>query len=99
MNDPSRRDHWQNVYTGKSENQVSWFEETPALSLELIGLAGAVPGSGIIDIGGGASRLVDRLVSQGYEDVTVLDLSAAAAASAPARMGHKAKPGTLMFAG
>jgi trans-aconitate methyltransferase len=98
MNDPSRRDHWQNVYTGKSENQVSWFEETPALSLELIGLAGAVPGSGIIDIGGGASRLVDRLVSQGYEDLTVLDLSAAALASARSRMGDKAKRVTWIVA-
>jgi len=84
------RNHWENVYAGKSENQVSWFQETPALSLELIGLAGAVKNSGIVDIGGGASRLADSLVAQGYEDVTVLDLSAAALAAARARMGDKA---------
>lgn len=90
MNDASRRDHWENVYTSKGENQVSWFQETPALSLELLRLAGAEPGSGIIDVGGGASRLVDALVSQGFEDVTVLDLSAAALASAQARMGDTA---------
>ncbi len=90
MSEASRRDHWENVYTGKGENQVSWFQETPALSLELIELAGAVQNSGIIDIGGGASRLADGLVAKGYEDVTVLDLSAAALAAARSRMGDKA---------
>jgi SAM-dependent methyltransferase len=90
MSDESRQSHWQNVYTSKGENQVSWFQETPAPSLELIELAGAGPSSGIIDIGGGASRLADCLVSQGYEDVTVLDLSAAALASARSRMGDRA---------
>lgn len=90
MNDASRQHHWENVYTSKGEDQVSWFQETPALSLELIRLAGAVRSSGIIDIGGGASRLADGLVSLGYADVTVLDLSAAALASARVRMGDKA---------
>jgi trans-aconitate methyltransferase len=98
MNDASRRDHWENVYTSKGEDQVSWFQETPALSLELIGLAGAVPGSGIIDIGGGASRLADALVAQGYQDVTVLDLSVAALASAQSRMGDKAERVTWIAA-
>jgi trans-aconitate methyltransferase len=90
MNDASRQSHWESVYTAKSENQVSWFQETPAISLELIELVGAVRGSAIIDIGGGASRLADCLVSQGYRDVTVLDLSAAALASARSRIGGKA---------
>ena len=98
MSDESRQNHWQNVYTSKGENQVSWFQETPALSLELIALAGAVPSSGIIDIGGGASRLVDCLVSQGYEDVTVLDLSPAALASARSRMGDTAERVTWIAA-
>jgi trans-aconitate methyltransferase len=88
MTDASRHDHWENVYAGKGENQVSWFQETPAISLELIELVGATPGSGIIDIGGGASRLVDCLVSRGYEDVTVLDLSEAALAAARSRVGE-----------
>lgn len=88
MTGARRHDHWENVYASKGENQVSWFQETPAISLELIGLAGAVPGSGIIDIGGGASRLVDCLVSRGYEDVTVLDLSEAALAAARSRLGE-----------
>jgi SAM-dependent methyltransferase len=90
MNDLSRQDHWDKVYTTRGENQVSWFQETPAPSLELIGLVGAIRSSAIIDIGGGASRLVDCLVGQGYEDVTVLDLSAAALASAQSRLGDKA---------
>ena len=98
MSDESRQNHWENVYTSKGENQVSWFQETPALSLELIALAGAVPSSGIIDIGGGASRLVDCLVSQGYEDVTVLDLSPAALASARSRMGNRAERVTWIAA-
>ena len=90
MNDTGRRNHWEGVYTAKSENQVSWFQETPAISLELIELAGAVRSSGIIDVGGGASRLADCLVARGYQDVTVLDLSAAALAAARARMGDRA---------
>jgi len=87
----SRQTHWENVYTSKGESEVSWFQETPGLSLELIHLIGTTRGSSIIDIGGGASRLVDNLVSQGYEDVTVLDLSRAAIATAKARIGDNAQ--------
>ena len=90
MSDLSRQHHWEKVYTTKGESEVSWFQETPALSLELIELVGARQNSAIIDIGGGASRLVDNLVSRGYEDVTVLDLSAAALASARSRIGDQA---------
>jgi len=98
MNDVSRKNHWEKVYTTKAENEVSWFQEAPAPSLELIKLVGAIRSSAIIDIGGGASRLVDSLVSQGYEDVTVLDLSAAALASARSRMGGKANQATWIAA-
>jgi trans-aconitate methyltransferase len=90
MSDISRQNHWEKVYTTKGENQVSWYQETPAPSLELIELVAAIRSSAIIDIGGGASRLVDSLVSQGYQDVTVLDLSAAALACARSRLGDKA---------
>lgn len=98
MNDVSRRDHWENVYVSKGEHEVSWFQEAPEPSLQLIGLAGATRSSGIIDIGGGASRLVDYLVSQGYEDVTLLDLSEAALASARSRTGDKASRVTWIAA-
>ncbi len=90
MNDVSRQHHWEKVYTTKSESEVSWFQETPALSLELIELVGAMQNSAIIDIGGGASRLVDHLVSRGYQDLTVLDLSGSALGSARSRIGGKA---------
>jgi trans-aconitate methyltransferase len=98
MNDVSRQRHWESVYATKGESEVSWFQETPALSLELIRFIGAIRSSGIIDIGGGASRLADGLVSQGFEDVTVLDLSAAALASARSRMGDKANRVTWIAA-
>ena len=78
MESASRQAHWENVYTTKDENEVSWFQQSPAPSFELITQAGATHASAIIDIGGGASRLVDHLVEQGFEDVTVLDLSGAA---------------------
>ena len=86
MGDLSRQAHWENVYTTKGENEVSWFQQSAAPSLDLIVQAGATRESAIIDIGGGASRLVDNLVEQGFEDVTVLDLSAAALAAARSRL-------------
>lgn len=90
MSSESRHDHWQNVYVSKGENEVSWFQEKPAASLELIGRAGATPTSAIIDVGGGASRLVDALVEAGFQNVTVLDLSEAALETAKTRLGSHA---------
>ena len=78
MTTTDRQSHWDNIYITKGEDEVSWFEETPAQSLELLELVGAQSSSAIIDVGGGASRLVDSLLAQGFENVTVLDLSAAA---------------------
>ncbi|KRQ95705.1 SAM-dependent methyltransferase [Bradyrhizobium jicamae] len=86
MEATSRQAHWDNVYTTKGENEVSWFQQSAAPSLDLIVQAGATDESAIIDIGGGASRLVDSLVEQGFEDVTVLDLSAAALTVARSRL-------------
>jgi ubiquinone/menaquinone biosynthesis C-methylase UbiE len=90
MSDVNRQAHWEKVYSAKREDEVSWFQATPAVSIELLTLTGAVKSSGIIDIGGGASRLVDWFVSQGYGDVTVLDVSAPALNSARLRLGEKA---------
>ena len=90
MENESRQAHWENVYTSKGENEVSWFQESPAPSLALIAGIRVVPASAIIDIGGGASRLVDHLIEQGFLDVTVLDLSAAALEAAKARLGERA---------
>lgn len=91
MDRVERQAHWQNVYTSKREHDVSWFEESPAPSLDMLDMAGAGPSSAVIDIGGGASRLVDALVRRGYQDVTVLDLSEAALAVAKARLGDLAE--------
>jgi 2-polyprenyl-3-methyl-5-hydroxy-6-metoxy-1,4-benzoquinol methylase len=93
MSDPNsdpksdRTAHWQAVYTTKAENEVSWFQENPATSLRLIKDAGASANSAIIDIGGGASRLVDALVAQGFRSLAVLDISAAALEAAKTRLG------------
>jgi SAM-dependent methyltransferase len=78
------------VYTRKGENEVSWFQENPAPSLELFTRVGAIPASAIIDVGGGASRLVDHLIRNGFQDVTVLDLSGAALDAAKVRLGDRA---------
>jgi 2-polyprenyl-3-methyl-5-hydroxy-6-metoxy-1,4-benzoquinol methylase len=83
--------HWQNVYKEKAENQVSWFQETPAISLELIRAVHPKFDSAIIDIGGGASRLVDVLAREGYRDLTVLDISENAIAMAKARTDESAE--------
>jgi len=79
--------HWEGVYATKAENEVSWFQEAPAISIEMIKQTMATRDSAIIDIGGGASRLVDALLNDGYRDVTVLDLSAAALELAKRRIG------------
>jgi trans-aconitate methyltransferase len=90
MSEPGRQAHWRKVYKEKGEKQVSWFQEIPAISLELIHGVGAKPNSAIVDIGGGASRLVDDLVREGYRDLTVLDLSDDAIAIARSRLGERA---------
>jgi SAM-dependent methyltransferase len=87
MTNSDRQSHWQNVYASKGESEVSWFEETPAVSLELIRMTGTGKSSAIIDVGGGASRLVDALGMDGYCDLTVLDLSSRALDVARARLG------------
>jgi SAM-dependent methyltransferase len=91
MSDPNRQAHWQGVYTSKGEKDVSWYQDNPAPSLDLIALTGASRGTAIVDIGGGASRLIDHLLDRHFERVTVLDLSAAALEAAKTRLGEKAK--------
>lgn len=85
-----RSAHWENVYLTKGEAEVSWFQNSPATSLDLICAATPDHGAAIIDIGGGASRLVDALLQDGYRDVSVLDLSANALDAAKKRIGGAA---------
>ena len=82
--------HWETVYSSKSTEAVSWFQPHADLSLNLIKATGAGRGAAIIDVGGGASTLVDDLVAEGYADLTVLDLSAAALKAARKRLGAEA---------
>ncbi|HVW93584.1 MAG TPA: class I SAM-dependent methyltransferase [Devosia sp.] len=70
-----RAQHWDRIYATKGENEVSWFEENPELSLALIRSAGVDTSKSVIDIGGGASRLVDALEKAGQSRIAVLDLS------------------------
>jgi trans-aconitate methyltransferase len=82
-----RTSHWQTVYSTKAENEVSWFQADPAASLRMIADAKAAADSSIIDIGGGASRLVDALLTRGFHALTVLDISAAALETTRKRLG------------
>ncbi len=81
--------HWENVYRTKGERDVSWFQEHPEISLALIQATGVGPDAAIVDIGGGASRLVDALLDADFANVTVLDLSEKALATSKARLGAR----------
>ena len=90
MDAESRQAHWEIVYTNKGEREVSWFQESPAPSLDLIDEAGSTRELALVDIGGGASRLVDALLDRDFLRVTVLDISNAAIEKARSRLGDRA---------
>ncbi len=83
--------HWENVYTTKHPGEVSWTQEVPHTSLEFIHSFKLPKTARIIDIGGGDSKLVDHLLEEGYENITVLDISASALENAKKRLGSKAE--------
>lgn len=82
--------HWESVYQTKAVDEVSWYRPHLEVSLRLIEQATTDTASAVIDVGGGEATLVDDLVTSGYSDVTVLDISQAAIAVAKARLGHAA---------
>lgn len=84
------KEHWEQVYAGRSASAVSWYQAHAERSLGLIRATGAGTNASIIDVGGGASTLAEDLLAQGYTDLTVLDISAAAIATAKARLGERA---------
>lgn len=90
MSGPDRRNHWDSVYRTKREDEVSWFQASPTLSLDLIHAAGLDRHASIIDVGGGASRLVDALIEEGFADLSVLDISEQATERTKARLGARA---------
>lgn len=85
-----RQSHWQNVYLNKGEREVSWTQADPQPSLGLIEKFARDRNAAIVDIGGGASRLVDTLLARGFAAITVLDVSEAALQSVKARLGENA---------
>jgi SAM-dependent methyltransferase len=90
VSETSCKTHWNSVYVSKGEDGVSWFQASAAPSLDLIARTGATPRDSVIDIGGGASRLVDALLARGFVRLTVLDLSEEALMIAKARLGEDA---------
>lgn len=81
-----RKQHWDEVSAQKAEEAVSWFQSRPGISLDIIAAAGLQKSDAIIDVGGGASRLVDGLLVDGFTDVTALDIAAAALQKSRARL-------------
>src|SRR5713226_8710043 len=84
------RSHWEDIYTAKSETAVSWYQPHSVRSLELIERASPNRGASVIDVGGGASILVDDLIGRGFTDLTVLDIAEAALERSKARLGKEA---------
>ena len=85
-----RKQHWEQVYTAKSPLDVSWYQTEPRLSLDLIRATGVGKDAALIDVGGGASVLVDRLLANGYQRLAVLDISTRALQHARERLGTAA---------
>ena len=81
--------HWENIYQTKAPTQVSWFQEHAKISLDLILRTNIQPTEPIIDVGG-SSTLVDDLLANGFQSITVLDISARALQFARQRLGSQA---------
>ena len=86
----NRKEHWETVYTKNKDTEVGWYQADPEISFSLIEKASPSQGS-VIDIGGGTSRLPEKLLDHGYEKIAVLDISAAAVAKAKARLAERAE--------
>ena len=92
------KSHWEHIYETKDVTNVSWFQPHAVLSVRLIRATGLDTTARIIDVGGGASTLVDDLLSNGYEEVTVLDISGAALQRSKDRLGQRAESVTWVEA-
>jgi SAM-dependent methyltransferase len=84
------RSHWEDSYSNKTPDEVSWYEPRPQRSVELIRATGLGHDARILDVGGGASSLAAQLLGMGYTDLTVADISPAALAHAKAELGSDA---------
>lgn len=90
MDDTLLKEHWENVYHAKAENEVSWYQPYPATSMEIISSLNLPTNAAIIDIGGGDSHLAEALLDKGFTNVHVLDISASAIERAKTRLGANA---------
>lgn len=88
---PGWKDHWESIYAKKNPAEVSWYQSHPQHSLSLIGDTGIGTAASIIDVGGGASTLVDHLLLEGYRDITVLDIARSAIEQAEDRLGDRSQ--------
>ena len=86
----AKREHWDEVYRTKSADSVSWYQSTPGPSLQALDELQLPVTASLIDVGGGASNLVDRLIERGWSDLTVLDIAAPALEVAKVRLQDKA---------
>ena len=86
----SKKEHWDNIYSTKSLEEVSWYQPIPKISLDFILSLDLAKDSPIIDVGGGDSFLVDSLLNEGYTDLTVLDISKVAIERAKIRLAKNA---------
>ena len=85
------KEHWEDVWARKKSNEVSWYQQEPKTSLEIILSIQPSKDASIIDVGGGDSRLVDKLLQLGFQNITVLDVSAKALERAKERLGKRAQ--------
>lgn len=85
-----KKSHWDNVFRSKSPQEVSWTEDVPKTSLELIHQLKLSKTSQVIDVGGGGSKLVDNLLDEGFINISVLDISFEALEKAKQRLGKRA---------
>ena len=85
-----RQSHWDAVYSTRGEQQLSWFEALPSVSLRMMEAAGLTPETCVLDVGGGDSRLVDVLAARGLDCLAVLDVSGTALHRAQERLGAAA---------
>ena len=81
------KSHWEDIYKKKMPNEVSWTQEIPQTSIDFIKSFDLPKNAEIIDVGGGESKFVDYLLSKGYENITVLDISKNAIEKAKTRIG------------
>ena len=86
----TKKQHWEKVFSTKQIDEVSWYQQTPQQSLDFVQQLDLPKTAAIIDIGGGDSFLVDHLLQMGYNNITVLDISATAINKAKQRLGNKA---------